>query len=276
MVINRVRNREPRCFGQIGIELLNSGIQPSDNPLQFCEFLHQFGSQIGLGQVCSFMNDTRAHGKPAVSHGLAQPTAQPLQSNRLFVITAEVFLEGNFFQPAGALPERVLLVYLPEETCVVEAGSQNALVAMPDDSVWIAIGVQHGEEVGQQPAICILDREIFLMVTHHRNQDFLGQFQKLAIKRSQYCRGPLCKVYHEFEQQLVFAPARAGNRTSRRIQRFANLHFSCFTTENLCLLQSGHISRSSTWNPNWCVPENAVSTGLIASADAIEFQRYNF
>src|SRR5438105_3407558 len=85
--------------------------------------------------------------RPVAPFGTANCIAAALDG--LLVIAAQVFLKGNVLQPCGALPKRVLLVCLPEEARVVEAGSQDTLVAMPDDAVWIAIGVQYSQKIGQ-------------------------------------------------------------------------------------------------------------------------------
>ena len=80
----------------------------------------------------------------------------------------------------------MFLIGLPEKTRVVEAGPQHALVPMPDDALRIAVSIQHREKMGKQLATGIFDREIPLMVTHDRDQDFLWQFQEFRIEGPQY------------------------------------------------------------------------------------------
>ena len=141
-----------------------------------------------------------------------QPTAQPLHAQRLLVIAAQVFLEGHVLEPDRALAQGMLLIGLPEEARIVEAGTQHAFMSVANDALRIAIGVQHGEKMRQQLAARIFDGKIFLMIAHDRDQNFLGQFQKFGIEAAQNHRRPLGEVDDCIEQSLVFAPARAGDR----------------------------------------------------------------
>src|SRR4029077_18703310 len=102
------------------------------------------------------------------------------------VVSAQILLKGDMLQPLYPLAQRMFLVGLPEKTRVVEAGSQHALMPMPDDALGIAVSIQHREKMGKQFAISIFNREIFLMVTHDRDQYFLRQFQKFPVKAAQY------------------------------------------------------------------------------------------
>ena len=105
----------------------------------------------------------------------------------------------------------MFLVGLPKETRIVETGSQHAFVSVPDNAVGIAVGIQDRQKMREQLAAGVLDREIFLVIAHHRDQDFLRQLQKFGIETSQNCRWPLGQVDHGIKQQLVFTPARTGN-----------------------------------------------------------------
>ena len=95
MVVDCVRNGESRRFRQAGIKLLDAGVKPADNALQFRELFHQFRCKISLRQARGFVDHAWAHSHAALLQELAQPTAQPLHSLRLFVIAAKIFLEGN-------------------------------------------------------------------------------------------------------------------------------------------------------------------------------------
>src|SRR5579872_3055498 len=110
----------------------------------------------------------------------------------------------------------MLLVGLPEEPCVVETGAQNAFVTVPDSSLRVAIGIQNRQKVGQKLPVGIFDREVLLMVAHHRNEDLFRQFQKFWIEAAQYGRRPLGEVDDGIEQNLVFTPPCSRNRSSGR------------------------------------------------------------
>src|SRR4029077_8323682 len=117
----------------------------------------------------------------------------------------------------------MLLIGLPEETRVVEPRSEHAFVSMTNDAPRIAVGVQHCQKMRQQLAACVLDREVLLMIAHHRYQDFLRQFQKLLIKTSQDCRRKFGQVDDRVEEAFIFPPARTRNRASGSVECFANL-----------------------------------------------------
>ena len=132
--------------------------------------------------------------------------------HRLVEVAAKVFLEGDRLQHLDAVAQRDLLIGVPEEARVVEAGAQHALVAVADQAVGIAVGVQHGEEVRQQLAVGVFEREVLLVIAHHRDQHFVGQREKFGIEAAQNDGREFGQVDDGVEQRLVFAPARAGNR----------------------------------------------------------------
>ena len=76
----------------------------------------------------------------------------------------------------------MLLVSLPEEAGVVEACPQHALVAVPDDAVGIAVGIQHGQKMRREVAPGIFDRKVLLVVAHDRDQNFFRQLEKFGIE----------------------------------------------------------------------------------------------
>ena len=81
---------------------------------------------------------------------------------------------------------------------------------MADQPIGIAVGVEHRQKVRRQLAGGVFDREIFLMVAHHRDQHFFRQREILLIEAAEDGRGPLRQVDDGLQQLRVFAPARAG------------------------------------------------------------------
>ena len=79
---------------------------------------------------------------------------------------------------------------------------------------------------GSKFAVGVFDREIFLMVAHHRDQDFFRQREKFGIEAAENRRRAFGQVDDRVEQRFVFAPARAGNGARGGIESFANLLFS--------------------------------------------------
>ena len=120
--------------------------------------------------------------------------------------------------------QRNLLIIVPEEAGIVEAGAQNSLVAVADDghSLRIDFGIQHREKMGRQCVLVIFEREVFLMVTHDRDQNFFRQRQVLGLKVAEKHAWPLGKVGDLLHQGLVLTPADPGESAGNSIQGFAD------------------------------------------------------
>jgi hypothetical protein len=89
-------------------------------------------------------------------------------------IAAELGLEGHVGEIGLAIGERLFLIGLPEEARVVEAGTQDALVATADEALGVAGDIHYGDELRGQFSFRVLDGEIPLVVPHHRNENFFG------------------------------------------------------------------------------------------------------
>ena len=72
-----------------------------------------------------------------------------------------------------------MLIDIPEEAGIVETSFEDAFVATLDQTLGIAAGVHDRDEVRAQLASRApdLDRKIFLVVAHHRGQDFRRKLQ---------------------------------------------------------------------------------------------------
>ncbi len=93
-------------------------------------------------------------------------------------------MEGHRLEALNPLDQRDLLVGVPEKAGIVEAGAQDALIAVADDRPPFSIhfGIQHGEEMGSERGLRILDSEVFLVVAHHGDQNFFGQRQVFGLE----------------------------------------------------------------------------------------------
>ena|SRR5947199_4990863 len=144
---------------------------------------------------------------------------------------------------------------------------------MPNQSLWIPIGIEHGKEMRQELAAGIFKREILLVIAHHRDQHFLWKREELRIKAAENDRRKFCQVHDGTEQWIVFAPARAGNRTRRGIERFANLRFALRTAEDFCETQRIDIGRACLRNRDDAVGKNPMSPRSLPCSHAVELER---
>ena len=214
--------------GKSRIEFLHPRIQAADNALQFGKFFHQFGRQDRFSPAAP-PYEPRPGGRSCHSGLMISQSQLATRCTRssLFVIAAQVFLEGDVLQPLQPLAQRMFLVGLPEEARIVEARPQHAFMAVPNDALRDRRPCSAlPENAASSLPLRIFDRKIFLMIAHHRDQNFFGQLQKFRIEVAQNHRRPFGQIDDGIEQDFVFAPARAGNGASGGVQRFANLLFS--------------------------------------------------
>ncbi len=202
--------------------------------------------------------------------------AQPLHAQRFVEVAAQVFLEGDRLQHLDAVAQRNLLIGVPEEAGVVEAGAQHALVAVANQAIGIAAGVEHGEKMRQQLAVGIFQREIFLVIAHHRHQDFIGQRKVFRIEIAENDGRELRQVDDGVEQRLVFTPAGAGNGAGGNVEIFTDalLALGC-AGDDRSLGQRGDVVRRHA-DGQRTVRQNAMAFAGAAGANAGKLQRHHF
>src|SRR5437899_10295981 len=75
----------------------------------------------------------------------------------------------------------MLLVGLPEESRVIKACPQHSLMAVTNDALRIAVGIQYRQKVRQQFVIAVFDCKIFLVIAHNRDQNFFRKRDEFGI-----------------------------------------------------------------------------------------------
>ena len=117
----------------------------------------------------------------------------------------------------------MFLVGLPEKSCVVEARSQNTLMAVTNDAVRITVSIQHRQKVRQQFVIAVFDCKIFLVITHHRDQNFFWKREVFGIEAAEDSGRKFGEIDNCIKQILIFALTRSGRGAGGGIESFANL-----------------------------------------------------
>ena len=74
----------------------------------------------------------------------------------------------------------------------------------------VDLSVEDGEEVGGELAGGVFDGEVFLVVAHDGDEDFLGEGEVLGLEVAEDDGGPLGEVEDGVDERLVWAPAGAG------------------------------------------------------------------
>ncbi len=105
--------------------------------MQIGELLHHFGGEVGLAKV------SRALGVRVA----AQLFNQFHDALGLFEIRTQLGLKRDVAQILDAVGEFLLLIDVPEEAGVVEAGFEDAFIAALDQALGIAAGIHHRDEV---------------------------------------------------------------------------------------------------------------------------------
>src|SRR6266576_2213555 len=165
----------------------------------------------------------------------------------------------------------MLLVGLPEESRVIKACPQHSLMAVTNDALRIAVGIQYRQKVRQQFVIAVFDCKIFLVIAHHRDQNFFRKREEFGIKAAEDGGRKFGEIDNCIKQILVFPPACAGYGASGGIERFANPVFAGVPAQHIRIAQRTHIWRSSTWYRNLAICQNPVAARSISRLDSEHF-----
>ncbi len=114
----------------------------------------------------------------------------------------ELCLEGQSRERLPIVIEGVFQIAPHEVGGVSIAGSQDVLVALDDALQAQAVPIAHTEEVGQQRPTPS-DREVALMLLHHRRQHLLGQCQVLLSEAAPKDGRRFHQVGHFIQQVVV-------------------------------------------------------------------------
>jgi len=94
------------------------------------------------------------------------------------VIAPKVRFIGDLVELRKDVREADFLIRLPEEACIGKTRAQNAFVPCAHEALRILGQIDHGEKRGGQFPAPLFDGEVFLVVTHHGDEDLVGQFEE--------------------------------------------------------------------------------------------------
>ena len=95
---------------------------------------------------------------------------------------AEAGLVGYLGELGEIVGEPTFLIGRPEELSVGETGAKYALVAGSDETFRVFGEIDDSQEVGREFAVLAFEREVFLVVAHDGDEDFIGQAEKLFVE----------------------------------------------------------------------------------------------
>ena len=218
------------------------------------------------------MHDAGANRDAVLLDGFRKPTGEALHAQSLLVVAAEIFLERDILQQLDAITQSLLLIGLPEKARVVEACAQHAFVAMSDQALGIARRIEHRQKMRSELAIRIFNREILLVVAHHRDQHFFGQSEKLGIEIAEDDGWKFGQVHNSGQEWGIFTPARAGNCARGRVQSFAEDLLALGGTQNLGAAQGFDVGAGAS-DFRRRMAKQTMTARSLASQDAEHFQR---
>ena len=107
----------------------------------------------------------------------------------------------TFVRSSHAIGEFAFLIGVPEEAGVVEAGSQNAFIAVLDETIGVAIGVGDRDELrGELRRHSPTTEKYLLMDLHYRRENFAGKVEKRRIEVAGNRRRPFGQVHENVRE----------------------------------------------------------------------------
>ncbi len=114
-------------------------------------------------------------------------------------------MEHHAVQPRHPAGEGRLAVLVPEELRIPEPGAQHALVTGDDRAVFVGGQVGDDHEARREPALGILERQVFLVLAHRGDQDLLRQIHEALLDPAEQRHRPLDQARQLTEQARIVA-----------------------------------------------------------------------
>ena len=197
--------------GDVLGEAVMARVIAAHDALQLGEFAHHVGQQVGLGQLGCGVG------------ALCQDIAAELLANGLgdgahalhpLALRAQLVVIDHLAQALNPRSQGFLAILVEEELGVGQARAHHPLVAADHGTGIVRTDVADHEELVRQLALCIQQREVFLVGLHREDEAFLRHVEELLFKRADEHIGPLDQRRHFVEQGLVIdrlaAPADLG------------------------------------------------------------------
>ena len=127
---------------------------------------------------------------------------QALDALGLLQHVAKLLLEADAHEALAEGVERDLEVLLVEELGVVEAGANDALVAVDDRGARGGVGVGDHDEGARELAILVVGREVALVGEHRLANDLVRHGEELLVEVADEHCGPLAEV-HDLVEDLL-------------------------------------------------------------------------
>ena len=137
-----------------------------------------------------------------------EPARERADSLNFFSVGTKLGLKDHARLFGQIVGEATFLVELPEEFGVSKARAQDALMSGADESLGVAIEVDHREKVRRQAAIAAAKGKIFLVIAHDGDEDFFRQLQVRRIEVPQDRRRIFVQIDDELQERRIRMDAK--------------------------------------------------------------------
>ena len=190
-------------IGDLGVQPFLVGVVAAHHALQFREFTHHAGDQVGLAEPRSLLGE--GLGRAVIADEGGEFAGQGHDPLHPLVHGPELGVEGDALQLLQPVFQLGLQVLVPEEAAVGEARRQHLGVARRDQLAAVRrLDIGHGDEVRDQEAgLGIAHREILLVGAHGGADHLRRQVQEIRVHVAQDRRRPFGEPGHLVQQALV-------------------------------------------------------------------------
>ena len=252
-------------------EAVIARIVSAHEPLQFRELVDHLAGEVGFRQ---FARDTRLFGI-RTGHEGRERLGELADPHGLVVNCAELRVEDDLLQFRQAARQRLFAILIPEEARIGEAGAQHALIAVDDCLAAIfRFKVRDHDEARRQLAMCVMQREIFLVRAHRACQHFLWHGHELVVDKTHQRHGPFDEPRHLVQQRLVL-DKRQPFRRCQRLRAFMDEVRALRRIENDFGVEELHVVIGEVLHREFRAAHEAVAARLVARLDAIHLERHD-
>ncbi|MNX55269.1 hypothetical protein D3C86_860260 [compost metagenome] len=249
-----------------------TGVVAAHDALQFGELADHAAGQIGLGQARGLFGLRRVSAdKRGDFTGQSGDAVNPLGQG------AELGVEGDALQLVVPGVEADLLVLVPEEAGVVQAGRQDAAVAGGQGLAAVGgLDIGDHEEVGGQTVFRRIAHGEILLVHLHRQADHFGrQGQELRVHVAQDRRRPFGQT-GDLVQQTVVIDQHQTTRGAGGLGGFQNAQLAVgHVQQDEVAFQLGAIVGEVLDRERLAAAEEAMALGHVAAVDAVDLERHH-
>ena len=177
--------------------------------LQFGEFAHHVGEQIGFRQACCDVGFCDERCIPQLCRNRLGNHAHPLHT---LALRTQLPVVDHFVQTWHTRFKRPFAVLIEEELRIRQARTHHFFIARNHGRRIGGANVRDDQELMRQFRLRIEQWKIFLVRLHRQNQAFLRHIEKRFLELAQHHIGPLDQRGHLVQQCLVVNCLRACGR----------------------------------------------------------------